>query len=151
MEFNIGQIYMAKRVEYRWDRYIYIGNNLLFRFGNTEEWYGSDTYILRSYTFGLGDLQECQDTFHLGWVKTFSGYLPLLYLGPPSRTLVSLDEVMDWICSPEGFDERGEKEILPGVILQKSDDGHIHYDLSLPMKNCPINPWRILEDMNGQA
>ena len=151
MEFIIGKIYMDTRAAYSSDRYMYLGNDLLFRFMNPEEWHGLDAYILCSYTLCLMGLQECQDTFHSGWVKTPSGYRPLLYSGQPPRTLASKDDVMDWVYSPEGFDEYEEKTVLPGVTLQISNDGHIHYDLSPFIRDCPVNPWKTLEDMNEQA
>lgn len=151
MEFIIGKIYMYTRAAYSSDRFMYLGNDLLFRFMNPKEWHGLDAYILCSYTLCLMGLQECQDTFHSGWVKTPSGYRPLLYSGQPPRTLASKDDVMDWVYSPEGFDEYEEKTVLPGVTLQISDDGHIHYDLSPFIRDCPVNPWKTLEDMNEQA
>ena len=148
MEYIIGKIYMDTRVAYSSNRYMYLGNDLLFRFMNPEEWHGLDAYILCSYTLCLMGLQECQDTFHSGWVKTPSGYRPLLYSGQPPRTLTSMDDVMDWVYSPEGFDRYEGKTVLPGVTLQISDDGHIHYDLGPSIRDCPVNPWKILEDMN---
>ena len=151
MEFIIGKIYMNAQVAYSSNRYMYLGNDLLFRFMNPEEWHGLDAYILCSCTFGLTGLQECQDTFHSGWVKTPSGYRPLLYSGQPPRTLASMDDVMDWVYSPEGFDVYEEKTVLPGVTLQISDDGHIHYDPSSFIRNCPVNPWKTLEDINERA
>lgn len=151
MEYIIGKIYMDARVAYSSNRYMYLGDDLFFRFMNPEEWHGLDAYILCFYTFGPIGLQECQDTFHSGWVKTPSGYRPLLYSGQPPRTLASKDDVMDWVYSPEGFDEYEGKTILPGVTLQISDDGHIHYDLGPFISDCSVNPWKILEDMNEQA
>ena len=118
---------------------------------NPEEWHGLDAYILCFYTFDPVGLQECQDTFYSGWVKTPSGYRPLLYSGQPPRTLASIDDVMDWVYSPDGFDEYEGKTVLPGVTLQISDDGHIHYDLSSFIRDCPVNPWKTLEDMNERA
>ena len=118
---------------------------------NPEEWHGLDAYILCSYTLSLMSLQECQDTFYSGWVKTPSGYRPVLYSGQPPRTLASIDDVMDWVYSPDGFDEYEGKTVLPGVTLQISDDGHIHYDLSPFIRDCPVNPWKTLEDMNERA
>ena len=151
MEYIIGKIYMDTRVAYSINRYMYLGNDLLFRFMNPKEWHGLDAYILCSLTFGLMGLQECQDIFYSGWVKTPSGYRPLLYSGQPPRTLASPDDVMDWVYSPEGFNEYKEKIILPGVALQISNDGHIHYDLNSFVRDCPVNPWKTLEEMNGQA
>ena len=151
MEYIIGKIYMDTRVAYSSSRYIYLGDGLFFRFMNPKEWHGLDAYILCFYTFDPVGLQECQDTFYSGWVKTPSGYRPLLYSGQPPRTLASIDDVMDWVYSPEGFDEYEGKTILPGVTLQISDDGHIHYDLSPSIRDCPVNPWKTLEDINERA
>lgn len=151
MEYIIGKIYMDTQAAYSNNRYIYLGNDLLLRFMNPEEWHGWDAYILRSYTFGLRGLEECQDTFHSGWVNTPSGYRPILYSGQPPGTLASLDDVMDWVYSPDGFDECEEKTISPGVALHISNDGHIHYDLSPLIRDCPVNPLKMLEDMNGQV
>lgn len=151
MEFIVGKIYMDTQAAYSHNRYIYLGDGLLLRFMNTEEWHGRDVYILRSYTFGLRGLQECQDTFHSGWVNTPSGYSPILYSGQPPGTLASMDEVMAWLCSPEGFDENGEKAVLLGVTLQVSNDGHIHYGLGPLLRDCSVNPLKMLEDMNEQV
>ena len=148
MEYIIGKIYKDARVAYSSDRYMYLGDDLFFKFINPEEWHGLDAYTLYFYTFGPIGLQECQDTFYSGWVKTPSGYRPLLYSGQPPRTLASMDDVMDWVYSPEGFDEYEGKTILPGVTLQISDDGHIHYDLGPFIEYCSVNPWKTLEDMN---
>ena len=52
MEYIIGKIYMDTRVAYSSSRYMYLGNDLLFRFMNPEEWHGLDAYILCSYTYG---------------------------------------------------------------------------------------------------
>ena len=46
MEYIIGKIYMDTRVAYSSSRYMYLGNDLLFRFMNPEEWHGLDAYIL---------------------------------------------------------------------------------------------------------
>ena len=151
MEYIIGKIYMDARVAYSSSCYIYLGDGLFFRFMNPKEWHGLDAYILCFYTFDPVGLKECQDTFYSGWVKTPSGYRPLLYSGQPPRTLASIDDVMDWVYSPDGFDEYEGKTILPGVTLQISDDGHIHYDLGPFIRDCPVNPWKTLEDINERA
>ena len=134
--------------------YLYLGDNISVEFVNPKDWRGEESYIGSKLILGgtLG-FEECQETYHSGWITNSSGCLPVLYSGRSPEGLCSLDDVMDWICrlTLEDFDKEGFNMIFPWAAVQLSDDGCMHYVPLEFLKYCEVDPLRVLEEMNGQA
>ena len=134
--------------------YLYLGDKISVEFVNPKKWWGKEAYIgSRLVLGGTIGFEECQETYHSGWIKNSSGCLPVLYSGQPPEGLCSLDEVTDWVCrlTPGDFDKEGFNMIFPWAAVQLTDKGCMHYAPSESLKYCEVDPLRVLEDMNGQA